>query len=568
MRRRRPHHHRPFCHCPFHHEIRGRYARACIVFTLVLFAACGGPVENNDSVGGLVGGVAGTELAERQVLHKGIGAEPQTLDPHRAEGVPSANILRDLFEGLVSEAPNGTLIPGAAQRWTISPDGKTYTFFLREDGRWSNGDPVTAADFVYGLRRSVDPNTLSQYSSILYPIENAEAIVLGQLPPDKLGVSAPDSLTFVIRLHAPAPYLLGLLTHSTAYPVHAPTVELHGRRFVRPGNLVSNGAYRLDEWVVQSRMKLVRNEKYRDDANTTIDVVYLYPIENADAELKRYRASELDITEGIPYQQLTWIRAHLGDEFRVSPYLGSYYFGLNVTRPPFKDSPKLRQALAMAIDRDIITMRITGAGEIAAYGWVPPVANYQGQQPEWAQWTQERRNEEARRLYREAGYSTSKPLEVEIMYNTSENHKRVSIAIASMWKQVLGVKARLANQEWKVFLETRKRKEKTEVFRDGWIGDYNDAFSFAQLMHSANELNGSGWVNPAYDALVDAATLESDMLKRAALMQEAERLLLADMPIIPIYFYVSKHLVKPWVGGYQSNIMDHHYSKNFYILKH
>ena len=546
-------------------------APALVIVAASLLVSCGNDANQSvtdNSPSGPIGGSSGDELADRQVLHKGNGAEPQTLDPHRAEGVPSSNILRDLFEGLIAEAPDGTLIPGMARRWDISADGKTYTFRLREEARWSNGDPVTAEDFVYGFRRSVDPKTLSQYSSILYPIKNAEEIVTGMQPAEVLGVTAPDHLTLVIELHVPAPYLLGLLTHSTTYPVHRASVEEFGNRFVRPGNLVSNGAYKLDEWVVQSRIKLVRNDYYWDDANTIIDEVYVYSIENSDAELKRYRASELDITEALPYQQLTWIRENLGEELIISPYLGSYFFGFNVTQPPFRDNVKLRTALAMAIDRDIITQRITGAGEIAAYGWVPPVRNYQGQRPEWSGWTQEERNDEARRLFLEAGYSTANPLEVEILYNTSENHKRVSIAIASMWKQVLGVKTSLVNQEWKVFLETRKHRETTEVFRSGWIGDYNDAFSFAQYMHSANELSGAGYHSPAYDSLVDRATLEFDPVKRAELMQEAERVLMEDMPIIPIYFYVSKHLVKPWIGGFDSNIMDHHYSKHLYILRH
>jgi len=534
-------------------------------------AACGGESGNGrttSSNGRSVGGESGTELAEQQVLHRGNGAEPQTLDPHRAEGVPSSHILRDLFEGLTAEAPDGTLIPGVAESWNVSSDGKIYTFQLRRDARWSNGDPLNATDFVYGFRRSVDPQTLSEYSSILYPIENAEAIIKGELDPERLGVKALDEYTLEIRLNGPTPYLPGLLTHSTTYPVHRTSVERHGERFSRPGNLVSNGAYQLSEWVVQSHIKLKRNEHYWDNENTVINEVYFYPIENTDAELKRYRADEFDITEGLPYQQLTWIRENLGDELVISPYLGSYYFAYNVTQPPFKDNIELRQALAMAIDREIITQRIAGAGEIAAYGWVPPVVDYNGQKPRWAGWSQAERNKEALRLYEAAGYSKDNPLKVEVLYNTSENHKRISIAVASMWKQLLGVETSLVNQEWKVFLETRRRMETTEVYRAGWIGDYNDAYSFSQLMHSENELNHSGYKNPRYDELLDGAAKESDPEQRARLMEAAEQILLEDMPLVPIYFYVSKHLVKPWVGGYEPNIMDHHYAKHFYILEH
>ena len=530
---------------------------------LLLLAACGGEdVASNEAP------YQSQERAVEQVIHVGNSSEPQTLDPHRAEGVPSSNIMRDLFEGLTSEAPNGDIVGGAASSWQISDDGLTYIFTLRPEARWSNGDPVTAHDFVYGLRRSLDPATLSNYTFILAPILNADAVSQAEKPPEALGVRAIDALTLEIKLSGPTPYFLGLLNHATSYPVHRASVEAHGSQHTRPGNLVSNGAYQLDEWVVQSHIKLVRNPHYWDDAETVIEVVWYYAIEEESTELRRYRASELDYTYTLPYKQLSWLRENLPDELRIAPYLGSYYFGYNLTKPPFKGQPELRRALAMAIDREILTERVTGAGEIVAYGWVPPVNDYQGQQPAWATWTQEQRNREAQRLYAEAGYSADNPLQVQILYNTSENHKRVSVAIASMWKQVLGVESSLENQEWKVFLQTRRAKETTQVFRAGWIGDYNDAYSFAQLMHSKNEQNDSGYASPEYDSLLDRTAMEGDPDERARLMEAAERRLLEEMPIIPVYFYVSKHLVKPWVGGYQSNIMDHHYTKNQFILKH
>jgi len=500
--------------------------------------------------------------AAENVLRIGNGAEPQTLDPHRAEGVPESNILRDLFEGLVGEAPDGTLVPGAAQSWTISEDGLVYTFILREDARWSNGDAVTAADFEFGLRRSVDPATLSRYSSILFPIVNAEAVINGELPTTELGVRALDKYTLQIELNSPTAYLLGLLTHSTTYPVHRESVAAGGERFARPGSLVGNGAYQLSEWTVQSHVRLDRNPYYWDATNTQIETVYYYAIENPDAELKRYRADELDITGALPYQQLDWVRENLGDELVISPYLGSYYFGFNLTQPPFRNAEALRTALSMAIDREILTQRVAGAGEIAAYGWVPPVAGYTGQQPEWASWTQAERNARAQALYAEAGYSAEKPLRVEVLYNTNENHKRMSVAIASMWKQVLGVETSLLNQEWKVFLETRNQKSDTQVFRAGWIADYNDAYSFAQLMHSKNEQNDSGYVSTDYDGLLDKAAVEQDPAVRAGYLEAAERVLLADLPIMPVYFYVSKHLVKPRVQGFIPNIMDHHATRH------
>lgn len=542
---------------------------APLLLAALLLAACGNsgtPAERIRDYG-QIGGSSGTQLADEQILHKGNGAEPQTLDPHRAQGVPASNILRDLYEPLVMEAPSGDLIPGAAESWQLSDDGRVYTFTLRADGRWSNGDPVVAADWVFSLRRALDPATLSVYGGILYPIKNAAAINRGELPLDQLGVQALDDLTLQITLESPTPYFLGLLNHAMAYAVHPPSVLQHGDKFARPGTLVGNGAYTLQDWVVQSHIELLRNEQFRDNTNTTIEQVFYYAIENADAVFARYRADELDFTTTIPARQLDFIRASMPGDYVQSPYLGTYYYGFNVTKPPFQNEPGLRRALSMAIDREIITEKLTGAGELPAYGWVPAVNDYHQQQPEWATWSAEQRHAEARRLYAESGYNEDNPLVVEVLYNTAQDHKRLAIAISSMWKQVLGVETRLLNQEWKVFLQTRSLKN-TQIFRSGWIGDYNDATTFADLLNSRNAQNDPGWVNADYDELLDRAAKENDLVARLLLLQEAEQVLLSETPIIPIYFYVSKHLIKPWVGGFAANIMDHTYTKDLYILNH
>ncbi|MFO7287934.1 MAG: peptide ABC transporter substrate-binding protein [Gammaproteobacteria bacterium] len=531
---------------------------------LAMLAAC----SSDYAPSGPIGGESGTELAERQVIHIGNGTDPQTLDPHRAQGVPESNIGRSLFEGLVAEAPNGDLIPGVAESWEISEDGKTYTFRLRANARWSNGDPVTAGDFVYGMRRSVDPKTLSVYSFILAPIENANAIIAGDLPPEELGVAAIDDRTLEIRLENPTPYFLGLLTHSASYAVHPPSVEAHGDAFTRPGNLVSNGAYQLAEWVVQSHVKLVKNPYYWDADSVTIEEAYFHATEDVAAELKRFRAGELDMTNTIPKSQLGWIRENMPDRLVIAPYLGSYYYGLNTTKPPL-DSPALRRALSLAIDRDIITKQITASGELSAYSWIPPtIANYGGgvEMPE-ASWTQAEREAEARRLYAQAGYSAENPLRLEILYNTHDDHRRIAVAIASMWRNVLGVEATLVNQEWKVYLDTRNQK-KTQVFRAGWIGDYNDPYTFAEIAHSKSELNDFGYDNPEYDRLLALAAAETDLEKRAEILKQAERRLLDDMPLIPLYFYVTAKMVQPWVQGYEANIMDHFRVQDLKILKH
>ncbi len=510
----------------------------------------------------------GMQLAEEQVLHRGNGAEVQTLDPHKAEGVPSSHVLRDLYQGLTSEAPTGEVIPGGAESWTLSDDGLVYTFKMREGAKWSNGDPVVAKDFEYGLKRSVNPLTLSKYAYILAPILNAEAISAGEAEVDSLGVKAIDDQTLEVTLKAPTPYFLGLLNHSSTYPVHQASVEEYGDKFARPGTMVSNGAYLLSEWVPQSQMKLERNVHYWDNANTTIDAVYYYPTEDQSSELKRYRAGELDYTNELPYKQLTWIKENVGDELVISPYLGVYYYGFNLTQPPFKDNFELRKALSLAVDRDVITQKITGAGEISAYNFVPPVNDYTGQEPDWAQWSQAERVAEAKKLYAAAGYGAGKPLKISIHYNTHENHKTIATTIAAMWKQTLGVEVELLNQEWKVYLETRKQKKDTQVFRAGWIGDYNDPYTFSELLLSNSGLNDSAYYRDAYDALLKQASVESDMQKRRALLEEAERMVMSELPIMPIYHYVTKRLVKKYVGGYHPNIMDHNYTKDMFIIKH
>jgi oligopeptide transport system substrate-binding protein len=507
-------------------------------------------------------------LAPIQILHRGNGSQPQGLDPHLTEGVPSSNVQRDLFESLVVEAPDGSSVPGNAQRWDISDDGLNYTFHLRQNARWSNGDPLRANDWVFSLRRAVTPATGSRYSMILAPIFNAEEIIAGRLDPAELGVKALDDHTLRITLKAPTPFFLGLLAHNTAYPVHEASIRKHGEAYGRVGNLVSNGPYQLGELVMQSHIRLVRNPHFWDDANTIIDEVYYYPIEDQSAELMRYRAGELDWTYEVPNAQFNWIQRNLPDELVVSDYFGIYYFGFNTTRPPF-DDPRVRAALSMAIDRDIVTGKLTRFGEAPAYAFVPPgIEGYDPQQPEWANWTQAQRVARAQELMAEAGYTPENPLRLEIRYNTHQNHKKISLGIAAMWQQALGVQASLINEEFRVFLATRRNRVVTEVFRSGWIGDYLDPFTFLDLMHSDNPQNDTGFFNAQYDALLAEASMTVDARTRFELLKQAEAKMLAEHPVAPIYTYVSKRLVKPYVKGWQPNPLDHHPTRYLYLLKH
>lgn len=507
-------------------------------------------------------------LAAEQVLHRDNGGEPTTLDPHLADGSPAAHILRDLFEGLTAESPAGKVIPGAAIRWNISADGKTYTFYLRRDARWSNGDPVTAEDFVYGFRRSADPETASSNAQALLPIANAAEVLSGQMPPDMLAVSALNDHILLISLSGPTPYFLGLLNSASTYPVHRASVEQFGSAFSRPGNLVSNGAYVLQGWDLRSRIELLKNDQYWDAENVLINKVFYYPYLDQSAAVKQFRAGELQWTSSVPNNQFKWLKKHYPDELVISPWSGSYFFGYNVSREPFELNPDLRLALALTIDRELITEKVTQFGEQPSYTLVPPgIGEFVSPEPEWAEWTQQQRNEEAKRLYARAGYSESAPLQIEIRYNNSDNNKKMALAAASLWKQVLGVQATLFNEELKGFLQTREQKVLTQVFQAGWISDYADPYSFLELFKTGNNRNDYGYSNALYDSLLEQIAAERIPARRRRLMYEAERVILEDLPFIPMYAYVTKRLVNPRLKGWENNIMDHHYSKDMFLLK-
>jgi len=535
--------------------------KIALLLTAALALSAGCSPEKGSEASAVRGPISTT------VLNRGNGAEPQSLDIHKSEGVNSSQVQRDLYEGLVNQAPDGTLEPGAAESWAISDDGRIYEFRLREDGRWSNGDPVTAEDFVFALRRGVDPDTLSNYAGLLIPILNAQAIAAGDLPPETLGVEVVDARTLRITLENPSDYFLELLTHSMTYPLHRPSAAQWPGGFARPGRLVSNGAYMLDEWVIQSHIRLLRNPYYRDADSLGIHEVYFHSLENPASELKRYRAGDLDWTDTVPHNQISWIRENLGDQFHVAPYLGVYFFGFNLEQPPFRDQPGLRRALAMAADRSIITEYVSAGGEMPAYNFVPPLPGYPAPVPAWAAWPREQQLEEARRLYAEAGYGPERPLEVEVLYNTSDNHRQMALAIAAMWKQHLGVKTKIVNQEFKVYLATRRRKDETQVYRAGWIGDFSDPVNFLDILRSDNGRNDTGYADPVYDALLDQAAAETDLARRRQLKAQAEAVMLEQQPVMPIYFYVSRRLVKPWVRGWENNLLDAHPTRHFYIAE-
>jgi oligopeptide transport system substrate-binding protein len=507
-----------------------------------------------------------TPAAAEKVLRIANMAEPGTLDPHKSSTVDEFNILRNLFEGLMVLDPSGKVALGVAESFSISEDGLSYTFRLRGNAKWSNGEPVTAGDFVYSLRRMEDPKTHSQYAEVLYPIKNAQEVNTGKAALTDLGVQAPDARTVQITLKAPTLYFLQLLTHQSSLPVNEKAVTRFGDEWLKPGNMVSNGAYMLDDVKPNSHVRIVKNPYYWDAAKVTIDAVVFDPSEDRAAVLKRYRAGEFDVLGDLPNDQLTWLRQNMPKELHIAPYTGVYFYAMNTTKPPFNDK-RVRLALSMAINREILVEKITAAGELPAYGFVPGgTANYTPRRVAWRTMSQAQREAAAQKLLSEAGYGPGKPLRFELAYNTSENHKRIAVALAAMWKK-LNVSVELVNTEWKVHL-SNMRIGNFQMGREGWIVDYNDAQGYLFLLQtSTKQQNYSRFSNPEYDRLMDEASLTADAGKRAGLLEQAEGILLDEMPVIPIYFYVSKNLVSTRVKGWQDNPLNAEYVRNLSLAE-
>lgn len=495
-------------------------------------------------------------------LSRGINGDPESLDPHRFSSTQAGDILRDIGEGLLSYSATGEIIGGVASSWDVSADGLQYTFYLRQDARWSNGQPVIAHDFVYSFQRMFNQDTTLSSLDYFSILKNAKLIISGEKPPDALGVTAHDNHTLSVSLESPTPYFLQLLTHPSSFPIYRQGIEKYGDMFSRPDTLVTNGAYRLVDRVPSTMLTLVRNENYWDSANTWFDRVVYYVLDPA-SEVARYRAGELDVTANVDSGVFEIIREQYPDELKVAPYLGVYYYGLNLSRSPFKNNPVLRQALSMAIDREILVSTITRRGELPAYGFVPPgVSTYKSQPLAYKFLSVEERHEEARRLYKESGYGPSNPLQFELRYNTVGGHKNIAVAVQSMWKNVLGAEAELVNEELKVFISNVVAMNLTESYRLSWTGNYNDAQTFLQLFESGNSNNLTGYSNSEVDTLMVKAAAEVDLSVRRQYLEEVERLALADHPLIPVYYFVNKHLVQPSIMGWEPSLLDFHFSKH------
>jgi oligopeptide transport system substrate-binding protein len=498
------------------------------------------------------------------VLRRGNGPEPESLDPHSARSEAALTILRDVYEGLTAIDSDGTPIMAAADHVDVSLDGMLYTFHLRTDARWSTGEPVVAEDFAAAWRRLVDPHTAAQYADILNPVRGATAITKGVAAPASLGVHAVDRATLVVELTRPTPYFLSVLAHPATFPINRPALAAHGRGFSKPGLMVSNGAFVVTRWDFGSHLVAVRNRHYWNDRETQLDAVEYYSFADADTELRAFRTGQVDITSVTPASQMGWIKRHLAANLHVAPQLAVYYLGLNLRKQPFAGAPALRQALSLVIDRERLVQSVTGGGEAPAYTLVPPeTRGYTPPLPPYASWPMSRRIAQARQLMLEAGLRDHPP-PLELRYNSGELHTRIAIAVAQMWKDALGIETTLRAEEFKALLQDIDRGE-MNVFRASWIADYDDAFSFLQLAQSGFGINLSHYSNAAYDSLLERAALQGGH-ERRELLQHAEALMLTDQPVVPLFFYVSKHLVAARVHGWNENPLNITYSKSLSIV--
>lgn len=502
--------------------------------------------------------IAAASAAGAVTLNRGNGAEPDTLDPHKATGQWENAIIGDMMMGLMTEDAKGQPIPGMAESYVTSPDGLVWTFKLRPDAVWSDGQPVTAEDFVYGLRRINDPATASQYASLTHLVKNAAEANAGKAPLDAIGARAIDDKTLELTLAHTAPYLPDLLTHYTFFPVPKHVVEQSPSDWVKAGKYVSNGAYTLAEWRPNAFVKVVKNPRFFDAANVKIDEVFYYSQEDQVANVKRFRAGELDLSAGIPGQLLDELKRSMPDNVRIAPYIANWYVVVNVHQSPF-DDVRVRTALSLAIDREQLTDRIMKGGETPAYTFVPPtIPNY----PHTARLSfkdmpMRERQAKARALLAEAGFSPANPLTFEFLHMQSTDGRRIAAALQSMWRQV-GVNMTPAGQETKT-VYTNLRQQNFSVALAGWIADYPDPSAHLYLAEtSAGEMNYAKYSNPEYDRLNLEADAEPDAVKRGELLSRAEQILLDDAPMIPLYDGVSRNLVAPYVKGWDDALTNNH----------
>ena len=539
-----------------------KHKKCHLIFLSILLATCVTLTGCGSSETNVVAGnKSGT-------LYWGNGTEPQSLDPQIATGVPEHHVISAVMEGLVLK-DRKTLEPrpGVAKTWDISNDGQVYTFYLRENAKWSNGDAHTAHDYVWSWWRALQTTLGNQYAYMLFPIKNAKRYYDGETSDfSDVGVKAIDNRTLQVTLTNPTPYFLQLLDHYSLFPVHQATIEKFGRadergtRWSYEGNLVGNGPYKLEEWKINRHITVTKNPYYWDEGNVSINSIVFKPVDNAVTEERMFRAGALHVTSSIPADKIAIYQEKSAPELKITPYLGTYFYRLNINTPQLQDK-RVRRALGMAIDRKQLVDNITKGGQIPAYTMTPP-----GTMGYFPESTLNFDPEAAKRLLAEAGYPNGEGFPpIEILYNTNEGHRKIAVALQEMWKNYLNIDIKLLNQEWKVYLATESAGD-YQISRGGWIGDYVDPNNFLDMFLCNGGNNRTGWCNEEYDRLIlEVAPSQSSHEQRLKIFQQAETMLLEDMPIIPVYTYTSIKLLHPSVRNFDDNILNQAMYKDLYL---
>jgi oligopeptide transport system substrate-binding protein len=532
-----------------------RCSIAICLISLFAVAGCGDHRHAQGATGDLGTGAAANAALHR-VLRRGLPGDPRTLDPQLVDDDFSFQVVRDLYEGLTAEDSSGRIIPGAADSWTVDATGTIYVFHLRPNAKWSNGDRTLAAEFVDGLRRAVDPNTASGSAELLGVIKGASEITAGHKEVSSLGVSAIDESSVRIELEHPAPFVLQVLSQPIAAPYHRQPSGAEDR--------IYNGAYVLNERVSGSHIDLTRNQKYWNASAVAIERVRYVNLESEATELRAYMAGELDMTFTIPMPDLARLSQKFASEIQMAPTLGTSYLALNLTKAPLKNNAALREALSIALDRDLIADHVM-VGVTPAYTLVADgTAGYDSPKYEWVSWSRDRQLTMARALFAQAGYTQKNPLHLQLYFSSGEGIQRIMIAVAGSWKQNLGITSDLVSDEFRVFLANRKDRSRWDVVRLKWDADYNDPTSFLDAFANDSNQNDPGYTSDSFNQLLAQARTEPQADLRLSLLRKAEQVLLNDYPIIPIYFTKSRRLVKPYVGGAQISPMNRIYSKNLF----
>ena len=509
---------------------------------------------------------AGVQLAAKQELVRNNASEVETLDPNLAETVPSNNVTRDLFEGLTATNADGEVVPGVAEKWE-QKDATTWVFHLRKNAKWSNGEPVVANDFVYGCQRLVDPKIASPYVTTfgIFLLNGAD-IIAGKKPLDSLGVRAVDAYTIEVRTPGPVSFIPELMSNTNLGPVNKAAIDKFGKDWTKPGKLVGNGAFVLKDWQVNSKLVLARNPNYWDAAHVQLTQVTYLPLESETTDIKLFQSGDNDWVYQLPSGTYAKYKQDFPNDIKLSPMLGLRYYSFNNKDPLLKDV-RVRQALSMVIDRDILAQRVTADGQIPAYGVI--VKGVKGADVtayDWSTWPMAKRVEEAKKLLAQAGVKPGTT--IRFAMNSSDYHKKMAIFAASEWKTKLGLDTQIDTMEFKVLTKKRHSGD-FQIARNGWVADYNDATTFLGLVSCGSEQNDNFNCNPKADALIKEANSTTDQAKRTQLQTQAAKLVMDDYPMLPLLQYTIARLVKSYVGGYSlKNPMDRYRSKDLYIVKH